>query len=425
MLNRAISASGERSCEPDRVGSSLQRKPANQADKQAVPAIVHEVLGAPGQPLDAASRSYFEPRFGHDFSQVRLHTDAKAAESARAVNALAYTVGKHVVFGAGQFGGASRSARHLLAHELAHTVQQQDAAMPSLARLAISRPGDQDERQADQIADSVINPGTSRAANDEDAVADPRARHAAGSMRIARLQRAISFTTADGVFTPHDVVAVEDEDPDGFILRSPVGTFQWEPDVTIHGTGDPTDAFTDWEVAHHQVAKSFWMNVWWGTGADRTHRRTTITGGLPMRDATDAANTWYSDWRAQGFAADGDLRTPVMRDTPSTGVIPWANPIAGRGGTRGWFNYGFGFVSTLSARHIPDGTGAAAFRHLRHVHWNFMLDGSFDTTLPIPGRVRVNGGAVNRSKVIPGFDVNNRPMHGGDIVNDNFHDTDT
>jgi hypothetical protein len=144
-----------------------------------------------------------------------------------------------------------------------------------------------------------------------------------------------------------------------------------------------------------------------------------------MRDATAAGNTWYSDWRAQGFTADGDLRSPVMRDTPSTGIIPWNNPIAGRGGTRGWFNYGFGFVSTLSARHIPDGTGAAAFRHLDHVHWNFSVDGNFDTTLPVPGRVTLNGGAINRSGMIPGFDPANQPMHGGPVINDNFVDTDT
>jgi len=114
-----------------------------------------------------------------------------------------------------------------------------------------------------------------------------------------------------------------------------------------------------------------------------------------------------------------------MRDTPSTGTIPWDNPIAGRVGTRGWFNYGFGFVSTLSARHIPDGTDAAAFRHLNHVHWNFGVDGTFDTTAGVGGRVTLNGGGINHSKMIPGIDATLPPMHGGPIINDNFQDTDT
>src|SRR5712692_8199293 len=72
----------------------LQRKTQNSElgirNDSPVPLIVHEVLRSPGQPLDASTRAFMEPRFGHDFSSVRVHTDAKAAESARAVNALAY-----------------------------------------------------------------------------------------------------------------------------------------------------------------------------------------------------------------------------------------------------------------------------------------------------------------------------------------------
>jgi Domain of unknown function (DUF4157) len=382
-----------------------------------VPAIARDVLRSPGRPLDAASRAFFEPRFGHDFSQVRVHTDAKAAESARAVNALAYTVGRDVVFGHGQFAPHSVAGQRLLAHELAHTVQQRGAILPSLERLEVSAPDDHHERQAEYVAQSVVQASGSRA-NDGDE--NPEALLAAGSVRAARMQRVISFTTADGAFASTNVVA--NEDAAGFTLGSPVPTFQWTPDVTIHG--DAGDVFADWEVAHHQVGKGDWLNVWWGTGADRTHRHQTVTGGLPIRDATAAGNTWYSDWRAQGFAADGDVRSPVMRDTPSE-RIPWANPIAGRGGTRGWFNFGLGFVSTLSARHIPDGTGAAAFRHLSHVHWNFSVDGTFDTTLPVPGRVTLNGGTINMSGVIPGIDTANRPMHGGPVFADNLVNTDT
>src|SRR5947208_3086926 len=85
----------------------LQRKTRNSElgtrNDSFAPPIVHEVLRSPGQPLDPGTRALMEPRFGHDFSQVQVHTDGKAAESARAVNARAYTVGENVVFGAGQF----------------------------------------------------------------------------------------------------------------------------------------------------------------------------------------------------------------------------------------------------------------------------------------------------------------------------------
>ena len=104
---------------------SLQRNLAQPAaPSPAVPPIVHEVLSSSGQPLNAGTRAFMEPRFGHDFSKVRIHTDAKAAESAQAVNALAYTVGRDVVFGAGQYTPGMSQGRRLLAHELTHVVQQ-------------------------------------------------------------------------------------------------------------------------------------------------------------------------------------------------------------------------------------------------------------------------------------------------------------
>jgi hypothetical protein len=76
-----------------------------------------------GQPLDPATRGFMEPRFGHDFSRVRVHSGATAEQSAREVNANAYTVGQDIVFGAGQFAPGTRNGRGLLAHELTHVVQ--------------------------------------------------------------------------------------------------------------------------------------------------------------------------------------------------------------------------------------------------------------------------------------------------------------
>lgn len=71
-----------------------------------------------------------EPRFGHDFSQVRVHTDAKAAESARAVNALAYTIGQDVFFGLGEYMPSEITGQRLLAHELTHVLQQEANDVP-------------------------------------------------------------------------------------------------------------------------------------------------------------------------------------------------------------------------------------------------------------------------------------------------------
>lgn len=107
---------------------SLQRRASSPAaPPPTVPPIVYEALNSPGQPLDAKTRELMEPRFGHDFSRVRVHTDAKAAESARAVNALAYTVGRDVVFETGQYKPETGEGRKLVAHELTHVVQQGSA----------------------------------------------------------------------------------------------------------------------------------------------------------------------------------------------------------------------------------------------------------------------------------------------------------
>jgi len=80
-------------------------------DARPAPAIVHEVLRSPGQPLDAQTRAFMEPRFGHDFADVRIHHDGQAAQSARAVRAQAYTVGQHVVFDAGKFAAHTTAGR--------------------------------------------------------------------------------------------------------------------------------------------------------------------------------------------------------------------------------------------------------------------------------------------------------------------------
>jgi hypothetical protein len=101
-----------------------QPSPAPIAASQQPPSVVHDVLRAPGQPLDRATRATFERRFGHDFSRVRVHTDAVAAASAQAVNASAYTVGSHLVFGRQQYAPYTQQGQKLLAHELAHVVQQ-------------------------------------------------------------------------------------------------------------------------------------------------------------------------------------------------------------------------------------------------------------------------------------------------------------
>ena len=116
-------------CENGRgCSQELARAGARDAvvfDATAAPRNVQEVISTPGRALESSTRAFFEPRFGYDFSSVRVHTDSVAAESALSVGALAYTVGKDIVLGDNRYSQHAGSGGRLLAHELAHTIQQQ------------------------------------------------------------------------------------------------------------------------------------------------------------------------------------------------------------------------------------------------------------------------------------------------------------
>ncbi len=115
------------SCEEDAKGelkdrTLMKKEVQTNVRNSHIPSIVHEVIQSPGETLDINTRTFFEPRFGYDFSNVRVHTDTQAAESAHSINAKAYTVGRDIVFGIGQYN--PRTDKGLIAHELAHVVQQ-------------------------------------------------------------------------------------------------------------------------------------------------------------------------------------------------------------------------------------------------------------------------------------------------------------
>jgi Domain of unknown function (DUF4157) len=143
-------------CEAGEEKEELQRRQARPTGPVAseAPPIVHEVLRSSGQPLDAATRAFFEPRFAHDFSRVRVHTGAAAEQSARDVNAKAYTVRHNIVFGTGRFAPGTHEGQKLLAHELTHVVQQQGTDRSSLS-AEWEIPDDQLQRQDDGTDDAV------------------------------------------------------------------------------------------------------------------------------------------------------------------------------------------------------------------------------------------------------------------------------
>jgi hypothetical protein len=122
---------------------------------------VHEVVGSGGgAPLDTETRADMETRFGHDFGDVRVHTDGAAHDSAKSVNAQAYTVGSNIVFQRDKYDPGSDSGKHMLAHELTHVVQQRSGPVDGTdagGGVKVSDPSDRFEREAVANADRLMS----------------------------------------------------------------------------------------------------------------------------------------------------------------------------------------------------------------------------------------------------------------------------
>lgn len=124
------------------------------------PDLVRDVVASPGQPLDPRLRSVMEPELGYDFSRVRVHSDRPAAQSADAIGANAYTAGDHIVFGTGRFDPSSTGGRRLVAHELAHVIQQADGPVAGHeidSGMSVSTPDDSFERAAASLSENAIH----------------------------------------------------------------------------------------------------------------------------------------------------------------------------------------------------------------------------------------------------------------------------
>ncbi|RFM26950.1 eCIS core domain-containing protein [Deminuibacter soli] len=130
--------------------------PGNMPPAQFAPPVVHAALQTRGNPLDAGTRALMEPRFGYDFGQVQVHTDTLAANSAKAVRAQAYTVGSHVVFGAGKYRPGSSEGNALLAHELAHVTQQLPGHLLRREDTAAADPEQQQQQQQQEDAGASL-----------------------------------------------------------------------------------------------------------------------------------------------------------------------------------------------------------------------------------------------------------------------------
>jgi len=320
----------------------IQRAGARAASgTAAAPASVAHALARPGRPLDGVLRKDMERRFGHDFSQVRVHVEAAAERSARDVQARAYTVGRDVVFGAGQFTPATTDGRRLLAHELTHVVQQRGAErVDRKADTRAPTPGPADEDET-LVADAAVvarapEAGTGSGVLQRDfALEPPRPRATGRALSAAAMQAAIAFDQrvvavigSAGIHELRDVLGVAPEPAviDEDFVRSVV---EWQ---AVQGLsqdgklGPGTAARLFREIGAEHVGSG--ALVTGPSYAATTSLRPPVVGGRQQATFNIAAE--FTDDPANGlFASCCELRQFIRWDATYAAAGPGGPPHGG------------------------------------------------------------------------------------------------
>jgi hypothetical protein len=245
-----------------------------------------------GRPLDPLQRAEFEKSFGHELGDVRLHSDSAAARAAESVDAAAYTIGHDIVFGADQLRLDTVNGRHLLAHELAHTLQQAGTGGLQDAPRGVSHPNDPAEHEADRAADAVIAGRAVEPLNPRPAIV-ARQHHKGGSgkYKVGHLQKPAGWV----------YVAYLDQKKAHLVYKmNAVGTLDW-------ATNNPGSVDYDWPSVKNDAVKA---------GADRSFEKDAgDPGGTPEEQLIRRLSIYSSE--AEGRAAVFDLLALHGAKTPS------------------------------------------------------------------------------------------------------------
>jgi len=301
--------------QPGQVQEHLQTKRVGSGDQgqTAVPPIVHEVLRSPGQRLDPATRAFMEPRFGHDFANVRVHTNNRAAESAEAVNALAYTAGDNIVFSAGQYAPASSLGQWLLAHELTHVVQQN--GVQTLHGEFVGRP-DISRAPASSVSRKA-------SAQDEDQKKDAVKWHVTQQLHVAGLldkARKIKPDPAkgplDGDNLYHNSVEMVDNGTILLSIMTPIHDWQTRKPGQL--------AYFDWHVKYRRIGGDY--------PADPAIQ--DIQTGLAFADPLTTGETTMLSATMPGFVSLYTKNDPISEDELKQVFVHEAQHVADLSGPK-------------------------------------------------------------------------------------------
>ena len=308
-----------------------------------------------------------ESRFGHSFNQVRIHTDARAAASAQAVNGLAYTVGSHIAFGPGLYAPGTGGGRTLLAHELAHVVQQGSPAAVA-ADLMIAGEDSHTEREADGVAVAVAHDGMS--------TSSPLHLSPAPHALRPMLHRAVRFQ-------PNRALSIDQWDGGGTTVTgdgADIGFGTFAASAEIHAEADAAGEFDNWEVGFLQNDRVTWSRTYWtrdnADGRGRFLERKLRVPTTPLRDHANDAIVWAApgEFADVTAAAGGALAVDVpltSSDGPDSHRTIHGSGQAGGDGSDGTdnifqFRQGDNFISFVSAHN----TVTDEWRHLELIYWS-------------------------------------------------------
>lgn len=321
-----------------------------------------------GRPLSDSTCKFMEPRFGVDFSYVRLHADRQAHEKASQINARAFAIGNHIYFG----NGESEQNRGLIAHELTHVIQQSNGLNNSIIQRAVRF--------------STNNP-----------------------LRI------IHWT--DGVTTPS-----------GDVWRIVYGDLEYEAD--IHAEADDPSEFANWEVGLMQTERVEWNRRYWNRpNTDRRGRfleRKLKIPPVPLRDHV-TNSIWYAPTAYESVAtraAGGNIAdiTLSTNDMPASSMIVSASTRSGDasdGADNSYqFRAGMNFVNYVSAHNAATNE----WRHLELIYRSAQAEVDFQSD-PIAGvAIRTDNRILGQSRRFRWSRAADQPAIGGTLANTYVND---
>jgi hypothetical protein len=411
LLQRKCACGGGGQCDECKEHPLIQRRAIGSPGpssllSSAAPPIVHQTLQSPGRPLDGSTGAFMQSAFGHDFGKVRVHTDARAAASARAVNAHAYTVGEDVVFGAGTYAPDTQAGKRLIAHELTHVVQQRGSR--------VDHAGEQElESEAEARALDVMRGDATRATPLQvqgGPISIQRDAHkpAAAPVALADRIKNVDLTRLEDVKV---VRLAEPTEPSlkGIAVQITLDSFMAASgEADVDGAAD-CDKF---RFGFFQICRPFdTRRVVWGDPSSKVDFGDDRTEGIrkqePALDVNRKGDIFTVEEEpadlTKACAAKGAAKHHkiLFTDKPSTAFLLSPSPGMFVKGMA-WHDFFFNAFSAI----LPDGT----VKHLKSFYWTIHYCETFDA--PAAGQTLGKSVSVN-SKVEVGAVMDGAPKEPG------------